>query len=142
MGSIATNRHFRLFYDGDCPICRREVAWLKRRDRAGNLEVEDIAARGFDPARYGLIREEITQVLHGVKPDGVVVRGMEAVREAYRTVGLGWLLAPTRLPGLKLLTDSLYGYFARNRQAIGRLLGRRCADGQCVDGPKCENRRS
>ena len=53
------NRPFRLFYDSECPICRREVAWLKRRDRLGNLELEDIAALGFDPGRYGLTREEV-----------------------------------------------------------------------------------
>ena len=142
MGNSATNRCFRLFYDGECPICSREVAWLKRRDLAGNLEIEDIADPAFDPAPYGLNREDIDAVLHGVKPDGLVVRGMEAVREAYRSVGLGWLLAATRLPGLKLIADSVYKYFARNRRSIGRFLGRRCADGQCVVIPKCKDRQS
>ena len=122
---------FRVFYDGECPICRREVAWLKRRDRNGSLEIEDIAALGFDPARYGLTRDEITRVLHGMRADGSVVRGMEAVRPAYRAVGLGWLLAPTRLPGLRFLSDLLYACFARNRLALGRLLGPSCLDGQC-----------
>ncbi|MHC4398906.1 MAG: DCC1-like thiol-disulfide oxidoreductase family protein [Planctomycetota bacterium] len=51
------NRRFRMFYDSECPICRREAAWLKRRDRFGSLELEDIAALGFDPGRYGLTRE-------------------------------------------------------------------------------------
>lgn len=132
---------FRLFYDSECPICRREVAWLKRRDRSGNLELEDIAALGYDPARYGLTREEVTRVLHGVMPNGVVLKGMDAVREAYRTVGLGWLLAPTGLPGLRVLSDFLYGWFARNRLALGRLLQPSCSDGQCVSGPTCESRR-
>ena len=89
---------FKLLYDGECPFCRREVEWLKRRDRAGNLATEDIAALGFDPASYGLTRDEVTRVLHGVKSDGTVLRGMDAVREAYRAVGIGWLVAPTRLP--------------------------------------------
>ena len=142
MGNSATKRRFRLFYDGECPICRREVAWLKQRDRAGNLLLEDINILGFDPARYGLTREQVDLVLHGIRPDGVVVSGMEAVREAYRSVGLGWLLAPTRLPGIRLLSDYLYGCFARKRQTLGRLLGRRCADGHCVVSPTCEDRRS
>jgi hypothetical protein len=41
---------FKLLYDGECPFCRGEVEWLKRRDRAGGLATEDIAALGFDPA--------------------------------------------------------------------------------------------
>jgi predicted DCC family thiol-disulfide oxidoreductase YuxK len=126
-------RRFRLFYDGECPICRREVAWLKRHDRLGNLELENISAVGFDPARYGLTRDEVVRVLHGVKPDGVVVRGMDAVREAYRAVGWGWLLSPTRLPGLKSLSDLLYGLFARNRQAWGRLLEPKRSRSKCCD---------
>jgi predicted DCC family thiol-disulfide oxidoreductase YuxK len=131
-------QRFRLFYDSECPICRREVAWLKRRDRNGNLELEDIAALGFDPAPYGLNREEVSRLLHGVRHDGVVVKGMQAVREAYQALGLGWLLAPTRLPGMRALSDLLYGWFARNRSAFGRLLEPSCSSGQCLTGPERE----
>jgi hypothetical protein len=59
-------------------------------------------------------------VLHGIRHDGVVLKGMPAVREAYRAIGLGWLLAPTRLPGLNALSEFLYRWFARNRGALGR----------------------
>ena len=91
-------QRYKLLYDGQCPFCRREVEWLRRRDRDGNLALEDIADPGFDPAQYGLTREEVMGVLHGVLPDGRVVRRVEAIRQAYRAVGLGWLVAPTRLP--------------------------------------------
>jgi len=124
-------RQFTLLYDGECPICRREVDWLKRRDRNGRLALEDIAALGFDPAKHGLTREEVSRVLHGVRYDGKVVRGMEAVREAYQAVGLGWLLAPTRLPGVRALSDAFYRWFARNRLTLGRVLETTCSGGQC-----------
>ena len=123
---------FKLFYDGECPFCRREVKWLTRRDRAGNLATEDIAALGFDPALYGLTRDDVARVLHGVKADGTVLRGMDAVREAYRAVGLGWLAAPTRLPVVRTISDCLYGLFARNRLILGRLAGRACSHGSCA----------
>jgi predicted DCC family thiol-disulfide oxidoreductase YuxK len=122
---------FKLLYDGECPICRREVDWLRKRDRAGNLAAEDISALGFDPSRYGLTRRDVAGALHGLKRDGTVLSGMDAVRESYRAVGLGWLLAPTRLPGLKLASELLYRLFARNRIAVGRLLGRRCPGDRC-----------
>ena len=48
---------FTLLYDGECPFCRREVEWLRRRDREGHLALEDIADPGFDPAQYGLTRK-------------------------------------------------------------------------------------
>lgn len=126
----------KLLYDGECPFCSREVEWLKRRDRAGHLATEDIAAPDFDPGRYGLARDDVTSVLHGVKPDGSIVKGMDAVREAYRAVGLGWVLWPTRLPLLSGLSNWLYRLFARHRVRWERLLGRGCKHGRCDVGSR------
>jgi len=122
----------KLLYDGECPFCRREIDWLKRRDRQRKLAVEDIAALGFDPARYGLTRQEVAGVLHGILPDGRVVRGVEAIRQAYRAVGLGWLVVPTRLPVVRGALDRLYSVFARNRVRLGRWFGRSCDSGACT----------
>ncbi|MGO9115678.1 MAG: thiol-disulfide oxidoreductase DCC family protein [Thermoguttaceae bacterium] len=124
-----------LLYDGDCPFCRREVDWLKRRDREGHLALENIADPGFDPARYGLTQEEVQAALHGILPDGQVVRRVEAIRYAYRAVGLGWLVAPTRWPVVRWVLDGMYRIFARNRLRWGRLLGRQCASGNCTTTP-------
>ena len=122
----------KLLYDGDCPFCRREVEWLQRRDRRGNLAAEDIASAEFSPATYGLTGDEVMGVLHGVKPDGSVVKGMDAVCEAYRAIGLGWLLAPTRWPLLRAVSDRLYASFARNRVSWGQFFGRSCDNGSCA----------
>jgi predicted DCC family thiol-disulfide oxidoreductase YuxK len=121
----------KLLYDGECPFCRREAQWLKRRDRGGRLMLEDITALGFDPSRYGLTRQEVMDVLHVVLPDGRIVRGAEAVRQAYQAIGLGWLVAPTRLPVVRGVLDRLYLAFAHNRVGLGRWFGRRCQGGAC-----------
>jgi len=104
-----------LLYDGDCPLCRREVAFLSRRDRSGRLALVDIAAPEFDPGRYGLDRETVMGSIHGVLPDGRSVEGMEVFRRVYAAVGLGWLLAPSRWPGLRWIFDRAYRVFARHR---------------------------
>jgi predicted DCC family thiol-disulfide oxidoreductase YuxK len=95
------------------------------------LRFEDISDPQFDPGRYGLTREEVNRVLHGVLPDGKVVRGMAAVRRAYRAIGLGWLTAPTGWPGIRWIADGLYAAFARNRGVLGRIADRGCARGTC-----------
>jgi predicted DCC family thiol-disulfide oxidoreductase YuxK len=123
---------FKLLYDGECPFCRREVEWLRRRDRDGNLALQDIADPGFDPEQYGLTREEVAGVLHGILPDGRVVRRVEAIRQAYQAVGLGWLVAPTRWPVIRGVLDGMYGIFARNRTRWGRFLGNGCQSGKCA----------
>ena len=127
---------FKLLYDGQCPFCRREAQWLQRRDRHGRLTFEDISAPGFDPSRYGVTQAEVMGVMHGVFPDGRIVRKVAAFREAYRVVGLGWLLAPTGWPGLRWIADRFYEWFARNRAAIGRFFGGpACASGTCAIPP-------
>jgi predicted DCC family thiol-disulfide oxidoreductase YuxK len=123
--------NFKLLFDGDCPLCRREARFLQRRNRRGALAFEDIAAPGFDPAIYHATREELMGVIHGVFPDGRIVKKMAVFREAYRAIGLGWLLAPTGWPGLRRLADWGYEWFARNRLSIGRLFGRHCNSDSC-----------
>jgi predicted DCC family thiol-disulfide oxidoreductase YuxK len=124
---------FRLLYDGECPFCRLEVRWLRALDRRrGRLALTDIAAAGFDPAAYGRTLADLAGSLHGVFPDGRQTTGVETFRQAYRAVGLGWVLAPTRWPALRPLTDALYQLFARHRVRLGRLAGRGCAGGRCA----------
>ena len=121
---------FKLLYDGECPFCRREVEWLKRQDKRGKLAIEDISDPDFHAETYGLSQAEVMGVMHGIMPDGRIVRRVEAIREAYRAVGLGWMVAPLSWPVIGWLADRTYGVFARNRVALGRLFGRRC-EGSC-----------
>jgi predicted DCC family thiol-disulfide oxidoreductase YuxK len=137
-----SNWQMKLLYDGDCPFCRREVAWLRRHDRHRRLALEDISAVGFDPAWYGLSWAEVRGVLHGILPDGRVVRRVEAIREAYRAIGLGWLMAPTRLPVVSWFLDRAYDAFARNRTWLGGILEPSCTGGACAAKPVASPRRA
>jgi len=119
----------KLLYDGECPLCVREVRLLERLNKRGHLALENIADPAFDPARYGRTLEELMGHIHGQLPDGRLVTGVEVFRRAYEAVGLGWLAAPLRWPLLAPLFDRAYAWFARNRL---RLTGR---------GDACENSR-
>ena len=104
-----------VFYDGDCPLCMREIAFLLRRNRRGRARFTNIAAPDFDPAALGITWERLMDRIHGRLPDGTWLEGVEVFRRVYGAVGLGWLLAPTRLPGLRQLADWAYRVFAKNR---------------------------
>lgn len=124
--------HVKLLYDGACPFCMAEVRWLEKRDRGGMLALEDIAAPGFDPGRYGLDQKTVEGKIHAILPDGSVVTGMEVFRRIYGAVGLGWLLAPTGWPVLRPLFDLGYKWFARHRVRLGNLFGRPdCSEARC-----------
>lgn len=126
-----SERHFKLLYDGECPFCRLEVRWLQRWNRRGHLEFEDVAAPEFDASRYGKTLEELLGVIHGVLSDGRIVTKVEVFRQAYRALGLGWLLAPTGWPVLHCVFDGACFLFARYRVRLGRLFGHSCESGTC-----------
>ncbi len=131
MPCLMSEWRFKLLYDGECPFCQREVRWLQRWNRHGHLAFEDVASPDFDPSLYGASREEVMGVIHGVFPDGRSVRKVEVFRQAYREVGLGWLVAPTGWPVLRSLFDGAYALFARHRVRVGRMFGRSCSTGTC-----------
>lgn len=123
---------FEVFFDGDCPLCRREIAFLRRLDRRRNvIRFTDIADPGFDPAGHGLVglqRSELMARIHGRTSDGEIVEGVEVFRELYAAVGFGPIVALTRLRPIAALLDAGYRWFAANRL---RLTGR-CDDGACL----------
>ena len=135
----AERASIEVFYDGECPLCRREVAFLRRRDSKGRIEFTDISAAAFDAAQYGMTRADFMAQIHGRLPNGEFVSGVEVFRQLYSAVGFRWVVALTRLPGLSWLLDVAYTAFARNRL---RLTGR-SKDAACSaprhDGPGARN---
>ena len=117
-----TRDAFTIFCDGSCPVCALEVDMLRRRDRDHRLRWIDISAPGFDAAAHGFAHRDLDAVIHGVRGDGSVVRGLDALRLAYAAASLGWLVAATRHPWLRAPSDAAYRLFARHRHAMSRLL--------------------
>jgi predicted DCC family thiol-disulfide oxidoreductase YuxK len=128
-----------LLYDGGCPLCLREVAFLRRRDQrlnpqAPRLAFVDIDAADYDPAAYaGISYRQAMGRIHALRADGRVLRDVAVFRAAYQEIGLGWLYAPTGWPGLEALANALYGLWARWRL---QLTGRPDLDALC----RCRSR--
>jgi predicted DCC family thiol-disulfide oxidoreductase YuxK len=122
-----------VFFDGDCPLCRREIAMLQRRDRQQRIRFTDIAAPGFEAGALGTDQATLMGRIHGRLPDGTWIDGVEVFRRLYTAVGLGWLVSLTRLPVLSRLIEVAYDVFARHRL---RLTGRCPDDGSCKLEPQ------
>jgi predicted DCC family thiol-disulfide oxidoreductase YuxK len=110
-----------IFFDGECPLCMREVRLLRRLDRKQRVRFTDIAAAGFDPSALGLDMAALMARIHGRLPDGTILEGVEVFRRVYEAVGLGVLAKVSRWPGISALTEAAYEIFAKNRL---RLTGR------------------
>ena len=107
-----------LLYDAQCPVCSLEMDHLRARCTDGRLLFEDVSQPGFDAARFGLTFEAVDAEIHGIRPDGSVLRGVEVLRLAYAAAGLGWVMRPTGWAPLRPLFDLGYRVFARHRRRI------------------------
>jgi len=113
----------RMLFDGDCPLCMREVDMLRGMDEGkGKIDFVDIAAPDYDPSKnMGLEFETVMATIHAILPDGTVVTGVEVFRRLYEAVGLGWVYAVTKNPTVGALAERVYNFWARYRmQVTGR----------------------
>ncbi|MFC3294301.1 thiol-disulfide oxidoreductase DCC family protein [Modicisalibacter luteus] len=113
-----------LFYDGGCPLCRRQVAWVKRRRGHDRVRFIDIRARGFDPTQWDRTCDELMGRLFALDSEGRWYAGMDSTRALYAVLGYrGWVRLSS-LPGLDMMLDRLYLAVAKRRNRIGRWVGR------------------
>ena len=127
-----------VFYDGGCPLCRREMNVLRRRDHDQRFRFTDIDALGFSPEVLGRTREELMDRIHARLPDGTWISGVEVFRRLYAATGFPRLVRLSRWPIISPLLDIAYRVFARNRL---RLTGR-CSAGACKVRPKTTDKAS
>ena len=120
-----------LFFDGGCPLCKREIALLRRWDRLGKIRFTDIDAPAFSATTEGKTYQELMAEMHGRLPDRTWVRGVEVFRRLYAAVGYRRLAALSRLPILAGVLNWGYAVFAKNRL---RLTGR-CETQVCHSRP-------
>ena len=109
-----------VWFDGDCPLCRREIALMRRLDRRGAIRFTDVAGDGTCP----IDRTELLARFHA-REDGRMLSGAAAFAAMWRAIPL-WrplgLLARNRvvLSGL----EAIYLVFLRIRPGLQRLARR------------------
>lgn len=107
-----------IFYDGHCPLCRKEMDHLRRYNHDGVLKFEDIQNNDFDQRYPHLDWQALNNRIHVQRPDGTMVTGLDATHAAWQAVGKGWLYAPLRWPLIRHIADYAYTLFARHRYTI------------------------
>ncbi len=118
MGTMA---ELDVWFDGDCPLCRREIALMRRLDRRGAISFIDVAGDGTCP----IDRAELLARFHA-REDGRMLSGAAAFAAMWRAIPLLrplGLLARNRvvLRGL----EAPYLAFLRIRPRLQRLAGGR-----------------
>ena len=113
-------REVVVWYDGSCPLCRREIGLMRRLDRGRALTFVDVAEPGaaeacpLDPA-------DMLSRFH-VREDGQLLSGAAAFAAMWRAVPV---LRPFGLMArnrhVLALLERLYGQFLKVRPRLQRL---------------------
>jgi len=122
---------FQVFFDGACPLCRREINWLRKRDRHRKIEFIDIASPEFCEKQFGKSFNELMREIHGRTEEGRWVTGVEVFRHLYDAAGFQRVVRVSRWPIVRHGLNVSYRVFAKYRT---RITGR-CADDTCQVNP-------
>jgi predicted DCC family thiol-disulfide oxidoreductase YuxK len=137
MQQVSQQYPLRIFYDGQCPVCNREIQRHLRHDRLGHLRAIDIAAPDFNATAYGLDAQRVHDVMHVLTADGQVFTEVEAFICIWNALpprlDRRLMIALLRLPPVRTIADRAYRAFAQNRvRLFGGCDSTHCKPNQAV----------
>lgn len=101
----------QLYYDGRCPLCAREMAFLRKIKNAGLTLVDIHQLLGLTDEE----QERMLRVLHLQMPDGTWRLGIDANVVAWSFTPIGFLWKPLRWKVWSGLVDKIYHRWAVHR---------------------------
>jgi len=104
-----------VLFDGQCPVCSREVLWLQSHSTPSEVAFRDISSADFDPAPTGRSLAELMGSLHARTADGEWLVGAASLRAMYRAAGFRRLVAVSEWPVIAQILDLSYRLFAALR---------------------------
>ena len=112
-----------VWHDGGCPLCRREIALMRRLDRRGAIAFVDVTQASA--AACPIAPADLLARFHASE-DGQLLSGAAAFAAMWRAIPL---LRPiglaARLPWVLALLERCYVRFLRFRPRLQRLIADR-----------------
>jgi predicted DCC family thiol-disulfide oxidoreductase YuxK len=107
----------RVFYDGGCPVCSREIAFYRARPGADGFEWIDVVNSPAQALGPGLSREKALARMHVRLADGTLLCGAAAFAAMWRRMpGFRMLGVLISLPPFGALAELGYRGFLRFRK--------------------------
>lgn len=108
-----------VYFDGDCPVCSREVRWYRRCRGADIISWVDIHGAAF-ASTDELDRDVALAEMHVRRTDGTLATGVSAFIELWRQLpGWRWLARLAARPGVNRALNRGYAVFLRWRNRAG-----------------------
>ena len=120
-------------FDGGCPLCLKEVKFLKKKDVLNNIRFVDINSPDYNSNFFqGITYSEAMSNLHGILENGEIIKGLDVLAISYELIGLGWIYFPLKIQYLSNILRFVYKYWAKYRlQITGRSDIEKLCTSQC-----------
>ncbi|MDJ0614493.1 MAG: DUF393 domain-containing protein [Rhizobiaceae bacterium] len=104
-----TDQKLTVFYDGECPICTREIGFYKTCEGAGDIEWLDITQSDKAILHPGLSREDALARFHVLTPGGKLIAGGPAFAQMWtRLRKFKWLGRVLSVAPISWVLDRIY----------------------------------
>lgn len=113
----------KLLYDGECPICKREICILQKKESQNKIKFVDISSKEFSPFENNNIdyNTAMSQI-HAIDGKGNLLVGIPAFATVYARSQLLVTSTLLRITFIKSILKPLYTLFAKKRLWItGRM---------------------
>lgn len=108
--------NLKLLYDGECPICNREICMLQKKNNQSKIKFVDISSKEFSPSENNNIDYNTAMArIHAVDSKGDCLVGIRAFAAVYASCNLLVTSTLLRIPFIKLFLEPLYRLFAKKR---------------------------
>lgn len=101
-----------LYFDGQCPLCAKEIAWLKQC-QYGKLRFSDIHGEKLGPLPFN--KDEMLKKLHLRCHNGGWLTGLDATVRSWSHTPYGFIMKPLRWPFIRTIADIAYAHWAKQR---------------------------
>lgn len=111
-----SKNNLKLLYDGECPICKREICILQKKDSQTKINFIDISSKEFSPFENNNIdyNTAMSQI-HAIDDKGNLLVGISAFATVYASCQLLVTSTLLRIPFIKMILKPLYTLFAKKR---------------------------
>ena len=121
--NVLKSEETTVFYDGQCPLCSREIGFYKRQRGAEAINWVDVTKVNLDDLPSGLNREDALARFHVVTAKGELVSGGEAFSNLWLTLpAFNWAGRLFRLSFLAFFLEAGYRLFLPLRPLLQRCL--------------------
>ncbi|MEM7465561.1 MAG: demethoxyubiquinone hydroxylase family protein [Pseudomonadota bacterium] len=112
---MGSDSSLKVFYDGSCPICKREISVYQRMKTRSEIKWVDASSMNFDEQRYGLSRVDALSKFHIKTADGQILAGIPAFQQLWSQLPMSTLSAVAEYRWVRKLMALAYRTFCRLR---------------------------